>query len=178
MSLVENREAAEALITKSPLTYQLRTDSAGYTAPAPTTETAPPTKTAGHAAPTASDETEQPPTSDPTPKASPSIPTGTKTFVIHLFPRSAGKKHAEMVQDSPLYGPWPAYPDTKSFAARNLRMSIPAGEMRDCLADWETGGQLKEDGVLVEERGDSDYYLRREQKRDDKAGLDGVFEGP
>lgn len=170
MSLAESREAAQSLIAKSPLTYQLAVDAAAATEPdTPTTP---------------SDERAEPAdqdiqTNDP-PQETSSTPTGAKNFIIHIFPRQPGTKHAHLVQDSPLFGPWPSPPDATSFAARNLRFVIPEGEARDGLADWETGGQLREDGDLGEgeARGPGYYVGRRRQRRwEERTGLSGVLGG-
>ncbi|MBE3048377.1 hypothetical protein IMZ48_38915 [Candidatus Bathyarchaeota archaeon] len=177
LSLTESSEAAETLIAKSPLTYHLATNTGGYhTVPTPSSsaDKPPPPQQ-----PTPRPDPEEPPTDEhPAPEETGPPPAdGVKSFVIHIFPRGPNKRHVDMIQDSQLYGPWPAYPETNSFAARNLRMSIPEGEeMKDCLADWETGGQLCEDGDVVKERSDREYFRRRNLRRNDKNGLAGVFQ--
>ncbi|CAI4215115.1 unnamed protein product [Parascedosporium putredinis] len=103
-----------------------------------------------------------------------------KEFVIHIFPRHMAKKHVELVEDSPLHGPWPGPPDTVSFVARNLRRSIrdqPA--LKDGFSDWETGGQLQEDGdapAKAADIGPRHYAQRRQKRREAKKGLGGILE--
>lgn len=90
------------------------------------------------------------------------------------------KKHVELVEDSPLHGPWPGPPDTVSFVARNLRRSIrdqPA--LKDGFSDWETGGQLQEDGdapAKAADIGPRHYAQRRQKRREAKKGLGGILE--
>lgn len=156
--MTESQEAAEALIAKSPLTYQLATDTAIHRA-------APASRTAA----TNSEDPES--GHRPSQDSGTSQPNESKTpFVLHIFPTSETKTHADIVEDNALFRWWPNWPDTESLVAKNLSKSIPEAEMRDVLADWETGGQLLEDGD-VENRPPSYYFQRRQKKRDDKMGL-------
>ena len=169
LSLAESEEAAQALIARSPLKYQLTTNAVDHT-----TGLAPQDRDPSHAA-TSSDD------------AAPAVASGarsthptesSKEFVIHIFPRHTGKKHSELVEDSPLHGPWPGRPDTTSFVARNLRRSIPDGALKDGLADWETGGQLQEDGDPLGKAADMGprfYVQRRQRRRESKMGLSDVL---
>ena len=164
--MAESQEAAEALIAKSPLTYQLASDTTIHrAASAARNEVTDPEDT----------QTNEHPISQ---EVDPSPPDGTKTsFVLHIFPTNDSKSHADLLEDNPLFRWWPRWPDTESFVAKNLRKSIPEGKMRDALADWETGGQLVEDGN-VEEKGPSYGFHMRRKKREDKMGLSELLRDP
>lgn len=166
MSMTESQEAAEALIAKSPLTYQLATDTS--------------TNQAASAGPNQATGCENPQTSGRriSQEAGTGQPGRTKTsFVLHIFPTSDTKLHADILEDNPLQRWWPRWPDTESLVAKNLRRSIPEGEMRDALADWETGGQLVEDGP-VEEKSAFYGYIKRRKRREDKLGLSELLREP
>lgn len=165
--MAESQEAAESLIAKSPLTYQLTTDTTVYrTAPGA------PNKSAGPRNPQTDEQ------STPREACASSSPEETKTsFVIHIFPAGDNKSHADLIEDNPLFRSWPSWPDTESFVAKNLRKSIPEGEMRDALADWETGGQLMEDGDVIE-KAVSNQFRIRQKKREDKMALSDLLREP
>lgn len=159
--MVESQEDAEALIANSPLTYQFAAGSAIHR----TAQTAP---------------TEDPQTSRyPIPQEADSgqPDEAKKSFVLHIFPTGNNKTHADLIEDYTLYRSWPTWPDTDSFVAKNLSKSLPEGEMRDALADWETGGQLVEDGDVVG-KGPSYGFNMRQKKREDKMGLSELLREP
>lgn len=190
LSLTESEEAARSLISRSPLRYQLSVDPNDLSAhPLPqmtepsdsTDPSCDPTKTqaaaTGETAATTTTTTTTTTTAKPTTRNASDL---AKEFVIHIFPRHMAKKHVELVEDSPLHGPWPGPPDTVSFVARNLRRSIrdqPA--LKDGFSDWETGGQLQEDGdapAKAADIGPRHYAQRRQKRREAKKGLGGILE--
>lgn len=164
--MAESQEAAEGLIAKSPLTYQLATDTSIHHAASAGPNQAPdskPPQTSGHRI---------------SQEAGTSQPDGTKTpFVLHIFPTSDTKLHADILEDNPLQRWWPRWPDTESLVAKNLSKSIPKGQMREALADWETGGQLVEDGAVEKKSASYGFYKRR-RMREDKLGLSELLREP
>ena len=170
--MAESEDAAQSLIAKSPLTYQLAMNASSSQ---PGLVTSSEAASEGLETDATPEEPQAKETQDPDPdQENASASSVTKSFVIHIFPPSASKRHKDMVEDSPLYWPWPSAPDTTSFVARNLRMSIPESEMRDALADWDTGGQLRENAELARvKRG---LYVERSHRRaEDKMRLSQVL---
>lgn len=163
--MAESEDAARTLIARSPLKYQLEIDAEDHSPQeAPGNDDGPSNgMTSSSARPTAHDHPAE----------------SSKEFTIHIFPRHTGKKHNELIEDSPLHGPWPGRPDATSFVARYLRRVIPDGTLKDGLADWETGGQLQEDGDALGKAADMGprfYVQRRQRRRESKMGLSGVLE--
>ncbi|KAK0635630.1 hypothetical protein B0T17DRAFT_612462 [Bombardia bombarda] len=86
----------------------------------------------------------------------------TTTFTLSIF-RAKPYLHKQVIDSSPLHGPWPAPAAPPSIATAALRAAIPKSMASRCLADWETGNEQ----LVRSVKGQTvdDHVKLREQRR-------------